>query len=94
MSCIAHSIHSIGQARLGFDPTSSHFYVIEFVEVEGVRVGVKIYSSKIAAWIFKESKWGEGSIVLCSKLSSVFLNGFMHMVEYSTIVAMDMEGKT
>jgi hypothetical protein len=28
--------------------------VIEFVEVEGACVGVEIYSSKTAAWIFKE----------------------------------------
>jgi hypothetical protein len=34
--------------------------VIEFVEVEGVCVGVEIYSSKIIEWIFKESEWGEG----------------------------------
>ena len=68
--------------------------MIEFVEVEGACVGVEIYSSKTTAWIFKESKWGEGSIVLCSKPRSVFLNGFMHMLEYSTIVAMDMEGNT
>ena len=73
---------------------SSHFHVIEFVEMEGVCVGVEIYSSKIAACIFKESEWGEGSIVLHSKLRSVFLNGFMHMVEYSVIVAVDMERKT
>jgi hypothetical protein len=39
---------------------SSHFKVIEFVEVKGACVGVEIYSSKTAAWIFKESKWGEG----------------------------------
>ena len=78
----------------GFDPTYSHFHVIEFVEVEGACFGVEIYSSKIATWIFKESKWGEGSIVLCSKSRSVFLNGFMHTVEYSMIVAMDIEGKT
>ena len=67
--------------------------MIEFVEVEGACVGVEIYSSKTTAWIFKESEWGEG-IVLCSKSRSVFLNGFMHMLEYSMIVAMDMEGKT
>jgi hypothetical protein len=67
--------------------------VIEFVEVEGACVGVEIYSSKIAVWIFKESEWGKGSIILCSKSRSVFLNGFMHMLEYSTIVAVDMEGK-
>jgi hypothetical protein len=28
--------------------------VIEFVEVEGACIGVEIYSSKIAAWIFKD----------------------------------------
>ena len=68
--------------------------MIEFVEVEGACVGVEIYSSKTAAWIFKESEWGEGRIVLRSKSRSVFLNGFMHMVEYSAIVAVDMERKT
>ena len=67
--------------------------MIEFVEVEGPCVGVEIYPSKIAAWIFKKSEQGEG-IVLRSKSRSVFLNSFMHMLEYSTIVAVDMEGKT
>jgi hypothetical protein len=43
------SIRFIGQAHLGFDPMSSHFHVIEFVEMEGACVGVEIYSSKIAA---------------------------------------------
>jgi hypothetical protein len=62
--------------------------------VEGACVGVEIFSSKITAWIFKESEWGEGSIILCLKSTSVFLNGFMHMLEYSMIVAVDMEGKT
>jgi hypothetical protein len=38
---------------------SSHFHVIQFVEVEGARVGVEIYSSKTAAWIFKKSELGE-----------------------------------
>ena len=36
---------------------------------------------------------GRGSIILRSKSRSVFLNGFIHMLEYSTIVAVDMEGK-
>ena len=88
------SIRSVAQARLGFDPTSSHFHVIEFIEVEGACVGVEIYSFKTAAWIFKESEWGEGSIVLRSKSRGVFVNGFMHIVEYSAIVAVDMEGET
>ena len=91
LSC---SIHYVGQARLGFELTmSSHFYVIEFVEVEGACIGVEIYSSKTAAWIFKESEWDEG-IVLRSKSRSVFLNSFMHMLDYSMIVAVDMEEKT
>jgi len=68
--------------------------VIEFIEVEGACVGVQIYSSKTAAWIFEESEWSKGSIVLCSKSRSVFLMGFMHMVEYSAIVAVDTEGET
>jgi hypothetical protein len=55
---LVHSICFVDQARLGFDPTSLHFHVIEFVVVEGVCVGVEIYSSKTSAWIFKESKWG------------------------------------
>jgi hypothetical protein len=61
--------------------------------VEGACIGVEIYSSKTAVWIFKESEWGEGSIVLRSKSRSVFINGFMHMLEYSAIVAVDIEGK-
>jgi hypothetical protein len=68
--------------------------VIEFFEVKGACVHVEIYSSKPIAWIFKESEWGEGSIVLRSKSRSVFLNGCMHMLEYSAIVAIDMEGNT
>jgi hypothetical protein len=35
-------------------------------------LGVNIYSSKIGAWIFKESKWGEG-IVVSTYGKSVFL---------------------
>jgi hypothetical protein len=68
--------------------------VIQFIEVEGACVGVEIYSSRTTAWIFKESEWGEGSTVLHLKSRSVYLNGFMHMVEYSVIVVVDMEGKT
>ena len=53
--------HAVGEARLGFDPiASSHFYVIEYVDVDGLRAGVEIYSSKTTAWIYKESKWGQG----------------------------------
>jgi hypothetical protein len=41
----------------------------------------------------KESKWGE-DILVCKFLRTVFLNGFMHMLEVSHIVAVDMKGKT
>ena len=54
---------------------------------------MEIYSSKTTTWIFKESEWGDG-IVLHSKSRNVFLNGFMHMLEYFVIVVVDMEGKT
>ena len=55
---------SFGLARLGFDPTvSSHFHVIEYGKKRADEsVGVSIYSSKSAAWMFKESKWGEGVV--------------------------------
>ena len=53
------SIHDVGQARLGFDlTTSSHFHVFEYMEEDGQCMGVDIYSSKTVVWIFKESKWG------------------------------------
>jgi len=56
--------HSFGLARLGFDPiVSSHFHVIEYGNKRvGDSVGVSIYSSKSAAWMFKESEWGEGLV--------------------------------
>jgi hypothetical protein len=54
---------------------------------------VSIYSSKTGAWMCKESKWGE-DILVCKFLGTVFLNGFMHMLEVSHIVAIDMERKT
>jgi len=45
---------------LGFDLiASSHFHVIEYIEEEqgDECMGVDIYSSKTATWIYKESKW-------------------------------------
>ena len=52
--------HSVGEARLGFySIASSHFHVIEYVNVDDLCAGVEIYSSKTAAWIYKESEWGE-----------------------------------
>ena len=51
--------HVVGEARLAFDTiASSHFHVIEYVDVNAVCIGVQIYSSQTAAWIYKESKWG------------------------------------
>jgi hypothetical protein len=41
----------------------------------------------------KESEWGE-DILVCKSSGTVFLNGFMHMVEVSHIVAIDMVGNT
>ncbi|CAL4895436.1 unnamed protein product [Urochloa decumbens] len=81
--------------RLGFDPAvSSHFHVVEYVVGEDECVtGVEIYSSKTAAWSFKESEWGD-NVMLDTESRSVFLNGFMHMLTYAGIVVVDMEGKT
>jgi hypothetical protein len=89
--------HAVGEARLAFNPTtSSYFHVIEYVDVGGVFVGVEIYSSQIATWIYKESKWGKPIDVTFYKQPSVFLNGFLHIFgysgQYSMILAVDMEG--
>ena len=77
------SNHSHGSTRLGFDPTvSSHFYVFEYGINDDDSLGVNIYSSKTRAWIFKESEWGEG-IVVSTYGKGVFVNGFMHMLEFT-----------
>jgi hypothetical protein len=47
----------------------------------GESIDVSIYSSKSAAWMFKESEWGKG--VICTYLTRVFLNGSMHWLELS-----------
>ena len=80
---------------MGFDLTvSSHFHVFEYGKMrKGESVGVSIYSSKSAALIFKESEWGDG-IIVSTYARSVFLNGFMHWLEFSQIVAVDMDKKT
>ena len=41
----------------------------------------------------KESEWGE-DILVCKFSGTVFLNDFMHMLEVSHIVAVDLERKT
>ena len=86
---LPHSSLCYGSARLEFDPTiSSHFHVVElWIGSLGVLV-VSIYSSKIGAWMRKESEWGE-DILVCKFLGTVFLNGFMHMLEVSHIFAVD-----
>ena len=56
-------------------------------------IGVSISSSNTTTWIFKESEWGDG-IVESSYARSVFVNGFMHWVEFSAIIVVDVEGKT
>jgi hypothetical protein len=60
---------------------------------EGESVGVSIYSSKSAAWIFKESKWGDGFIE-STYARSVLLNCFMHWLEFSQIIVVNMDEKT
>jgi hypothetical protein len=40
----------------------------------------------------KESEWGE-DILVCKFSETVFLNGFVHMLKVSHIVAIDMEEK-
>ena len=92
-------IHFVGEARLGFDPTaSSYFYLFEYMEEDGLRVGVEIYSSKTAAWIFKESRWDEEAELTFSKSATVFLNSCLHYIGfcegYHCIHAVDIEGKT
>ncbi|WVZ57394.1 hypothetical protein U9M48_007784 [Paspalum notatum var. saurae] len=85
-----------GEVRLGFDPiVSSHFHVISYVLDEGGYVtGVEIYSSKTAAWTFKESEWGD-DVMLHDRTRSVFLHGFIHMLTFDDgIVAVDMDGET
>ena len=91
--------HAVGEARLAFDLTaSSHFLVIEYVDVNAVCVGVGIYSSQTVAWIYKESEWGEHTDVTFYRQPSVFLNGCLHIMghsrEYSMILVVDMEGNT
>jgi hypothetical protein len=75
---------SFDSARLGFDPTvSSHFHVIKYGKKSvGESVGVSIYSSKSVVWTFKESEWGES--VVCTYVTSVFLNGSMHWLKLSS----------
>ena len=41
----------------------------------------------------KKSEWGD-NIIVCKFLGTMFLNGFMHMMEVSQIVTIDMERKT
>ena len=72
---------SIGEARLGFDPTAStHFHVIEYVDIDGLCAGVEIYSSETTAWIYKESEWCEDADMTFSRSPSVFLNGCLHIM--------------
>nr|CAB3495490.1 unnamed protein product [Digitaria exilis] len=88
-------------ACLGFDPAvSSHFHVVEYVlDEEECVTGVEIYSSKTAAWSFKDSEW-DSDVSLYDDERSAFLNGFMHMLTSDedngnhVVVMVDMEGKT
>ena len=74
------------------------------MDVDGLCVGVEIYSSKTAAWIYKESKWGPNTCVPIERLEetrsseTVYLNGCLHIMGYSgaypQILVVDMEGET
>ena len=78
---------------MGFDPTVAlHFHVFEYGINDDDSLGVNIYSSKTRAWIFKESEWGEG-IVVSTYGKGVFVNGFMHMLEFTQIIVVHMEGR-
>ena len=80
---LSHSNLCYGSDRLGIDPiVSSHFHVVElWVRSPGV-LPVSIYSSKTGAWMCKESEWGE-DILVCKFSGTMFLNGFMHILEVS-----------
>ena len=69
---------------MAFDAiASSHFHVIEYVDVNAVCAGVEIYSSQTVAWIHKESEWGEHTDVTFYRQPSVFLNGCLHIMGHS-----------
>ena len=70
--------------------------MIEFVEEENIEcLGVEIYSSQTATWIYQKSEWGQDiNDVIRSRSASVFLNGCLRIMGYSLILVVDMEGKT
>jgi hypothetical protein len=91
--------HAVSEARLAFDLTaSSHFHVIEFLDVNAVCADVEIYSSQTAAWIYKKSKWGEHTDMIFYRQPSMYLNGCLHIMghsgRYSMIIVVDMEENT
>jgi hypothetical protein len=91
--------HAVGEARLAFNSTtSSHFHVIEYVDINVVCACVEIYSSQTAAWISKESEWGEHTNVIFYRQLSVFLNDCLHIMEHSgeypMILVVDIEENT
>lgn len=84
-------------ARLIFDPVvSSHFHVVQFWEDESENVtGAHIYSSKTGVWSHRASEWVGEATYLYDELSSVFVNGMLHLIALNgKIVAVDGEGKT
>ena len=80
--------------------------MIEYIEEEqdDECKGVDIYSSKTAAWIYKESKWGLNTCLTIERSEemksseTVYLNDCLHIMGYSEfypqILAVDMEGDT
>jgi len=59
-------------------------------------MGVDIYSSKSTAWIYKESKWESNTCVTFQISETMYLNGYLHIMDYSQcyVLAVDMEGET
>ena len=46
-------------------------------------------------WIYQESEWGQDiNGMIRSRSTSVFLNGCLHIMGYSLILVVDIEGKT
>jgi hypothetical protein len=80
---LPNNLYSCGEAHLGFEPiVLLHFHVFEYGKIRKCEsIGVSIYSSKSAAWILIESEWGDG--IIYPHMRGVFLNGFMHWLEFS-----------
>ncbi|KAM3193928.1 hypothetical protein ACQJBY_070529 [Aegilops geniculata] len=96
---------SISDAYLGFDSgvSTQEFHVFEFVQdwsppdhrgkQSMVVTGVRIYSSKTAAWVAMEPKW-DIQVSLCFGQPGVFHKGCLHLLadEENGLAVVDAEG--